>query len=361
MTLKELFNQILITSPNANYRIALGLPGQTGAFNIEYSTFVELITVLAGITAWEAKEYNSRAIVIYDNQLYILSDSVVLPYDSTNFATELAAGIWLQLTFELAQTSGSGTNIIMSQAIITSLLNDKVDKIIGKGLSTNDFSDAYKNKLDSLNEHYRGTYPSLLALTTAIPVGNDGDYALVDPGVGTDTKKYLWDNNDLIWVEGGGGTIIVDLSIVDGSTNAVAGNAVYDALLLKADLVSPTFTGIPAAPTASQGTSTTQIATTAFVANEFTAKGKEYQLLFFGEVAGYISFANTANITTGNNFAKKNIQAFSITPDGGGSPINIVAGGSWETLPISIGSGVYTWSLTYVTSTSQGVLHFKTV
>lgn len=34
---------------------------------------------------------------------------------------------------------------------------------------------------------------------------------------------------------------------------------------LKADIASPTFTGVPAAPTASPGTSTTQLATTAFV------------------------------------------------------------------------------------------------
>ena len=33
----------------------------------------------------------------------------------------------------------------------------------------------------------------------------------------------------------------------------------------KADLASPTFTGTPKAPTATEGTSTTQIATTAFV------------------------------------------------------------------------------------------------
>lgn len=37
---------------------------------------------------------------------------------------------------------------------------------------------------------------------------------------------------------------------------------------LKAPLASPTFTGVPAAPTAADGTSTTQVATTAFVANQ---------------------------------------------------------------------------------------------
>lgn len=37
----------------------------------------------------------------------------------------------------------------------------------------------------------------------------------------------------------------------------------------KAPIASPTFTGVPAAPTATTGTNTTQIATTAFVINEF--------------------------------------------------------------------------------------------
>ena len=39
----------------------------------------------------------------------------------------------------------------------------------------------------------------------------------------------------------------------------------------KAPLASPTFTGVPAAPTASQGTNTTQLATTAFVNAEIAA------------------------------------------------------------------------------------------
>jgi hypothetical protein len=41
----------------------------------------------------------------------------------------------------------------------------------------------------------------------------------------------------------GGGSGTVDATIIDGSTNAVAGNAVYDALQLKSNLASPSFTG----------------------------------------------------------------------------------------------------------------------
>ena len=47
---------------------------------------------------------------------------------------------------------------------------------------------------------------------------------------------------------------------------------VNTALVAKANLASPTFTGVPAVPTAAAGTSTTQIASTAFVASGFLAK-----------------------------------------------------------------------------------------
>jgi hypothetical protein len=44
-------------------------------------------------------------------------------------------------------------------------------------------------------------------------------------------------------------------------------NAAQTAINLKAPIASPTFTGVPAAPTAAVGTNTTQLATTAFVAS----------------------------------------------------------------------------------------------
>jgi hypothetical protein len=48
-------------------------------------------------------------------------------------------------------------------------------------------------------------------------------------------------------------------------------NAISVAVSTKADTVSPTFTGTPTAPTASPGTNTTQIATTAYVQSERTS------------------------------------------------------------------------------------------
>lgn len=57
----------------------------------------------------------------------------------------------------------------------------------------------------------------------------------------------------------------IDAVPTDGSSNAVSSNGTFDSLALKAPLASPALTGVPTAPTASNGTNTTQIATTAFV------------------------------------------------------------------------------------------------
>ena len=55
------------------------------------------------------------------------------------------------------------------------------------------------------------------------------------------------------------------LKIVKGTEIDTEFNNIATAIATKADSASPTFTGTPAAPTASFGTSTTQLATTAFV------------------------------------------------------------------------------------------------
>lgn len=53
--------------------------------------------------------------------------------------------------------------------------------------------------------------------------------------------------------------------IIQGAEIDAEFNAIATAITSKADTTSPTFTGTPIAPTASAGTNTTQLATTAFV------------------------------------------------------------------------------------------------
>ena len=61
------------------------------------------------------------------------------------------------------------------------------------------------------------------------------------------------------------------LKIIKGTEFDVEFNAIADAVATKANIADPTFSGVPAAPTATAGTNTTQLATTAFVTAAVTA------------------------------------------------------------------------------------------
>jgi len=61
--------------------------------------------------------------------------------------------------------------------------------------------------------------------------------------------------------------------VIRGSEFDTEFNNLVIAVASKANLISPVFTGIPTAPTASAGSATTQLATTAFVAQNAILKG----------------------------------------------------------------------------------------
>lgn len=107
---------------------------------------------------------------------------------------------------------------------------------------------------------------------------------------------------------------------VDGQN--LAQDAARAALLaVKADLASPNLTGIPTTPTATNGTNTTQIASTAFVQNSVAAS-----------VAGVASFQGRTGIVT--------LLLADITSGLGYSPFN--PAGTLPTLTVS-GSGPWTY------------------
>jgi len=94
------------------------------------------------------------------------------------------------------------------------------------------------------------------------------------------------------------------VAIANGGTGAATASAALTALGAAA-LASPTFTGVPAAPTATAGTNTNQIATTAFVATAVAAGGGISGLTagFFTKALSATSIGNTLcdeGITTSN-------------------------------------------------------------
>lgn len=96
---------------------------------------------------------------------------------------------------------GDKADSAVQPAALTAALAEKVDKVAGKGLSSNDYTTAEKNKLAGLEgSHFKGLHASLAALQSAQPSAMAGDYADVDAGAGVDVVRYLWDVTDSEWV-----------------------------------------------------------------------------------------------------------------------------------------------------------------
>jgi hypothetical protein len=124
--------------------------------------------------------------------------------------------------------------------------------------------------------------------------------------------------------------------------NTYTSSQIDTSLALKANIASPTFTGVPAAPTATSGTNTTQIATTAFVNTEISTKldkiissnaqtGTSYTLVL-ADATKFVEMNNSsANTVT---VPPNSSVAFPV-----GSRIDIVQTGSGQTT-IQAGVGV---------------------
>lgn len=93
-----------------------------------------------------------------------------------------------------------------------------------------------------------------------------------EAGKGLSTNDYTTSEKEkLAGIAEGATKVTVDGDLSGSSENPVQNKVVNAALAAKAPAASPAFTGTPTAPTAAAGTSTTQIATTKFVADAVAA------------------------------------------------------------------------------------------
>jgi trimeric autotransporter adhesin len=119
----------------------------------------------------------------------------------------------------------------------------------------------------------------------------------------TGTNKLVYSNSPTIITPIGIVKGDVGLGNVDNTPDASkpVSTAQQTALDLKANLASPTFTGTPAAPTATVGTSTTQLATTAFVTTADNLKANLASPTFTGTVSipSPFTLGGTSVTTTG--------------------------------------------------------------
>ncbi|MFW0737582.1 hypothetical protein [Flavobacterium sp. T12S277] len=79
--------------------------------------------------------------------------------------------------------------------------NGKLDRggYLGNGQMLKNEIDENKGQLNlklnisDYNVYFRGKFTSVANLQSSIPIGKDGDYAIVDPGSGANAQEYIWD------------------------------------------------------------------------------------------------------------------------------------------------------------------------
>ena len=109
-----------------------------------------------------------------------------------------------------------GSDVDLSGYATTAALNNKVDKVSGKGLSTNDFTTAYKTKLDNIAEGANKiTVDSSLNSTSTNPVQNRVVNAALGGKVSTATYNSLAFSPDTPFSTGTDGLQFIGLAFGD--------------------------------------------------------------------------------------------------------------------------------------------------
>lgn len=129
------------------------------------------------------------------------------------------------------------------KSFISSVISGKVDKETGKGLSTNDFTNVYKTKLQGIDDQANKTIvDNALDSTSSNPVQNSVIKSALDGKVSTEQGKGLSTNdytttekNKLAGIESQANKTVVDDSLSSSSENPVQNKVINTALSGKAD------------------------------------------------------------------------------------------------------------------------------
>ena len=140
------------TAPNTN----TGDPLRTGGDKIN-DNFLELY---ARAQIWRAGTYTDRTIVLSVNRAYLLSSEAVLPFTSSDFATELANNIWIDVSKEaydeaLNRMRFKGTWVNASYAI-----NDMVYSSPYIGVALTDTSETFPPVAENSGQWLLGETPT---------------------------------------------------------------------------------------------------------------------------------------------------------------------------------------------------------
>lgn len=216
------------------------------------------------------------------------------------------------------------------KAKLDTLLGTKVDKIDGKGLSSNDYTSTEKTKLAGIAAQAQvNVLEGIQKNGQTVTITNK----IANISVPTKTSDITNDSGFITGSdipEGAAASTTspkMDGTATIGTEMAFArGDHIHPSDTSKANLASPTFTGTPAAPTATKGTNTTQIATTAFVQTGLADKANSSDVYTKTEIdnklsatfkpGGSVTFANLPTLSAANLGKILNVtDSFTTTAD----------------------------------------------
>jgi hypothetical protein len=144
-------------------------------------------------------------------------------------------------SLQIKQTTGSGTDCLMSQKAITDALSEKVDIIQGKVLSDNNYTTAEKEKLSGIEAQATKTViDSTITENSENPVKSSAIYGALAGKVDIIQGKGLSDNNyttsekeKLSGIEAQATKTVIDSTLTENSENPVKSSALYTQLYKK--------------------------------------------------------------------------------------------------------------------------------
>lgn len=264
-------NSNLVSSGGVYTAIQNAIVDSTNVFWCEYDT-----TTYAEITA--AVDAYQLVVMNYSNRIYYLTANTLQTYFFVCSIVALGAKNTYVATCDSNNVWRSGSFHVVSEDDLSIALMDYLalsggtmrGNLILNGAPTTDLQAATKKYVDDGLATKQGTltFDSTPTPSSSNPVTSGGIYNAIP----TQTSDLI-NNSGFITIDDvpEGAVASTTTPKMDGTATVgtevafARGDHRHPTDTSRAPLASPTFTGVPAAPTAAAGTNTTQLATTAFV------------------------------------------------------------------------------------------------
>ncbi len=253
--------QAVILNPNVKE-----LPGANAQSSILANSKVAIrFTIFNNANNQEYQEYHQTKTDAYGMINLLIGHGTKI--SSSYFNDIIWNGLSKKLKVEIDFNGSGNSYTFLSEQDLTFMpqpaLSENAEAILN---NTNDII-AERNRAIGVESSMSESFSTEIDALTEVDAAIQADIDIIKANMGTDGSII---NTTIAAIQ------------ADVDANEIATNTALD---LKADIASPSFTGIPLAPTAAAGTSTNQIATTQFV----TSFGANYLPLTGGTLTGGLS------------------------------------------------------------------------